>query len=376
MAGHRSVVVEADGGSRGNPGDAAYGAVLMDALTGEVIAEAAECIGTATNNVAEYRGLIAGLELFNEHAPEADLEVRMDSKLVVEQMSGNWQIKHPDMKPLAMQAKRLAPLGTTFTWIPREENKHADRILNEALDAQAGKPPKRSRSSSRPAPQSATPTPTPKSRDTTTLILVRHGVTVHTESRKFSGGLGGRNPGLTDEGRAQARATADWLAPLADEIDVVISSPVRRTLETAEVIAARLGTTFVTEDGLAEMEFGTWEGMTFAEVRESYPDDLDAWLGSVDTGPGGGESLREVEKRVLATLDRLVCQHAGKTVLAVSHVTPIKVLVAHVIGAPLESVHRMELAPASVTVVSFFDDDRMALRMFNARPTEAAFIGR
>jgi broad specificity phosphatase PhoE/ribonuclease HI len=376
MAGHRSVVVEADGGSRGNPGDAAYGAVLMDALTGEVIAEAAECIGTATNNVAEYRGLIAGLELFNEHAPEADLEVRMDSKLVVEQMSGNWQIKHPDMKPLAMQAKRLAPLGTTFTWIPREENKHADRILNEALDAQAGKPPKRSRSSSRPAPQSATPTPTPKSRDTTTLILVRHGVTVHTESRKFSGGLGGRNPGLTDEGRAQARATADWLAPLADEIDVVISSPVRRTLETAEVIAARLGTTFVTEDGLAEMEFGTWEGMTFAEVRESYPDDLDAWLGSVDTGPGGGESLREVEKRVLATLDRLVCQHAGKTVLAVSHVTPIKVLVAHVMGAPLESVHRMELAPASVTVVSFFDDDRRALRMFNARPTEAAFIGR
>jgi ribonuclease H / adenosylcobalamin/alpha-ribazole phosphatase len=376
MAGHRSVVVEADGGSRGNPGDAAYGAVLMDALTGEVIAEAAECIGTATNNVAEYRGLIAGLELFNEHAPEADLEVRMDSKLVVEQMSGNWQIKHPDMKPLAMQAKRLAPLGTTFTWIPREENKHADRILNEALDAQAGKPPKRSRSSSRPAPQSATPTPTPKSRDTTTLILVRHGVTVHTESRKFSGGLGGRNPGLTDEGRAQARATADWLAPLADEIDVVISSPVRRTLETAEVIAARLGTTFVTEDGLAEMEFGTWEGMTFAEVRESYPDDLDAWLGSVDTGPGGGESLREVEKRVLASLDRVVCQHAGKTVLAVSHVTPIKVLVAHVIGAPLESVHRMELAPASVTVVSFFDDDRMALRMFNARPTEAAFIGR
>jgi broad specificity phosphatase PhoE/ribonuclease HI len=376
MAGHRSVVVEADGGSRGNPGDAAYGAVLMDALTGEVIAEAAECIGTATNNVAEYRGLIAGLELFNEHAPEADLEVRMDSKLVVEQMSGNWQIKHPDMKPLAMQAKRLAPLGTTFTWIPREENKHADRILNEALDAQAGKPPKRSRSSSRPAPQSATPTPTPKSRDTTTLILVRHGVTVHTESRKFSGGLGGRNPGLTDEGRAQARATADWLAPLADEIDVVISSPVRRTLETAEVIAARLGTTFVTEDGLAEMEFGTWEGMTFAEVRESYPDDLDAWLGSVDTGPGGGESLREVEKRVLASLDRVVCQHAGKTVLAVSHVTPIKVLVSHVIGAPLESVHRMELAPASVTVVSFFDDDRMALRMFNARPTEAAFIGR
>jgi ribonuclease H / adenosylcobalamin/alpha-ribazole phosphatase len=375
MAAHRSVIIEADGGSRGNPGKAAYGAVLMDAETREVIAEAAECIGIATNNVAEYRGLIAGLELFLEHTPDADLEVRMDSKLVVEQMSGNWKIKHPDMKPLAMRANHLAPFGTTYTWIPREQNKHADRILNEALDAQAGKPVKKSR----PSPGAATQPPAtaaPSEAGTTTLVLVRHGVTRHTESRKFSGGLGGHNPGLTDEGRDQARATADWLAPLADGIDVVVSSPVRRTLETAEIVAARLGTTFVIEDGLAEMDFGAWEGMTFAEVRDSYPDDLDAWLGSVDAGPGGGESLRVVEKRVLASLERVLSEHAGRTVLAVSHVTPIKVLVAHAMGAPLESVHRMELAPASVTVLSFYGDGRMSLRMFNARPTEAAFIGR
>ena len=372
MSAHRSVVIEADGGSRGNPGKAAYGAVLLDAQTREVIAEAAGCIGIATNNVAEYRGLIAGLELYRDHTPDADLEVRMDSKLVVEQMSGNWKIKHPDMKPLAAEASGLAPFGTTYTWIPREQNKHADRILNEALDAQDGKPPQR-RHSAPAATRSTLPTaPT----DTTTLILVRHGVTVHTETRKFSGGLGGHNPGLTDEGRDQARATADWLAPLADEIDVVVSSPVRRTLETAEILAARLGTTFVTEDGLAEMEFGTWEGMTFAEVRESYPDDLQTWLGSVDTGPGGGESLREVEKRVLTSLEQVLSEHAGHTVLAVTHVTPIQVLVTHAMGAPLESVHRMELAPASVTVLSFYGDGRASLRMFNARPTEAAFIGR
>ncbi len=110
-AAHRSVLVEADGGSRGNPGPAAYGAVLLDAETREVIAERAERLGVATNNVAEYRGLIAGLELYNEHTPGADLEVRMDSKLVVEQMSGRWKIKHPDMKPLAAQAARLAPPG-------------------------------------------------------------------------------------------------------------------------------------------------------------------------------------------------------------------------------------------------------------------------
>jgi ribonuclease H / adenosylcobalamin/alpha-ribazole phosphatase len=386
MGTHHAVVIEADGGSRGNPGDAAYGAVLMDAVTGGVIAEAAECIGTATNNVAEYRGLIAGLELYHEHAPDAELEVRMDSKLVVEQMSGRWKIKHPDMKPLAMRANRLAPPGTTYTWIPREQNKHADRILNEALDAQAGKPPRRTRPEPAAKPPAAREVATatdparsqarPPTQGTTTLILVRHGVTVHTTDRRFSGGLGGRNPGLTDEGRAQARATADWLSPLAEGIDVVISSPVRRTEETAEIVAARLGTTFVTEDGLAEMEFGTWEGMTFEEVRAAYPDDLEAWLGSVDTGPGGGESLRVVEKRVLGSLDRVLTEHAGRTVLAVSHVTPIKVLVAHALGAPLESVHRMELAPASVTVLSYYGDGRSSLRMFNGRPTDSAFIGR
>ena len=130
------MIVEADGGSRGNPGPSAYGAVLKDADTGEVIAERSESIGVATNNVAEYRGLIAGLELAAEHAPDADIEVRMDSKLVVEQMAGNWKIKHPSMKPLAAEANRLAPPGTTYTWVPRAENAHADRLANEALDGE------------------------------------------------------------------------------------------------------------------------------------------------------------------------------------------------------------------------------------------------
>ena len=101
--------MEADGGSRGNPGPAAYGALLKDAETGEVIAERGRRSGPPRNNVAEYRGLIAGLELAAELAPGAEIEVRMDSKLVVEQMSGNWKIKHPSMKPLAIEANRLAP---------------------------------------------------------------------------------------------------------------------------------------------------------------------------------------------------------------------------------------------------------------------------
>ena len=384
----RSVVIEADGGSRGNPGEAAYGAVLMDAETGEVIAERAEHIGVATNNVAEYRGLIAGLELYHEHAPEADLEVRMDSKLVVEQMSGNWKIKHPDMKPLAMAANRLAPFGTTYTWIPREKNKYADRILNEALDTQAGKPSKATRASVKAAP-SAGSTATAEdagiqrrmvgwSKDLgepTTLILVRHGETAHTKEKRFSG-TGGADPSLDADGRAQARATADWLAPLAEEIDAVVSSPLRRTVETAEIIAERLGHQVAIEDGLAEAAFGTWDGLTFTEVQQQYPDDLDAWLGSTDIAPGGGESLSAADTRVRRTRDRLLTAYPGKSVIAVSHVTPIKLLVRMALGAPLEALYRMELAPASVTVISWFPDGQASLRMFNARPMESAFIGR
>ncbi|MEP7091903.1 MAG: bifunctional RNase H/acid phosphatase [Nocardioidaceae bacterium] len=364
----RSVLVEADGGSRGNPGPAAYGAVLFDAKTRQVIAERAGCLGRATNNVAEYNGLIAGLELYLEHTPEADLEVRMDSKLVVEQMSGRWRVKHPDMRPLVQRAQHLAPSGTTYTWIPREQNEHADRILNAALDEQAG------------ATATASPGATVRtsrgwsgSGAVTTLVLVRHGATAHTVDKRFSGGLGGSNPGLSDEGRAQVRATAEWLSPLGADIDAVVSSPVRRTRESSVILAERLDKALLVEDGLAEMEFGRWDGMTFAEVRERYPDDLDDWLGSLDRAPGGGESFRVVERRVLASLDRLLAEHAGRTVVVVSHVTPIKVLVARALGAPLDSVYRMEMAPASVTVLSFFEDGNASMRMFNARPTGAAF---
>ena len=128
------VVVEADGGSRGNPGPAAYGALVRDADTGEVLAEAAVAIGTATNNVAEYSGLVAGLRLAAEHAPGAQVEVRMDSQLVVEQMKGAWKVKHPGLQPLHAEARSVAPPGTTYTWVPRAQNTAADALANRALD--------------------------------------------------------------------------------------------------------------------------------------------------------------------------------------------------------------------------------------------------
>ena len=395
MTRHRSVVIEADGGSRGNPGPAAYGAVLKDAETGEVIAEDGTTIGRATNNVAEYSGLIAGLKLARDHAPDADIEVRMDSKLVVEQMSGRWKIKHPDMQPLAAEAKQLAPSGTTYTWVPRERNKHADRLANEALDGTrsgvtvAGEPDEESLIEEIESPEAAAAGDAPASTQSqargwsagtgapTTLVLVRHGVTVHTKEKRFSGGLASANPGLSVEGRAQVRATAEWLEPLAERVDAVVASPVRRTRESAEIVAEVLGRPLEEEPGFAEMEFGAWDGLTFAEVAERDKAGLDAWLGSLDVPAGGGESFRAVEERVLAGLERVLAAHEGRTVVVVSHVTPIKTLVAHAVDAPLDAVFRMELSPASVTVLSFFPEPgdegggtrrRASMRLYNALP--------
>lgn len=134
----RKLVVEADGGSRGNPGPAGYGAVVLDDLTGEVLAQRRAGLGHTTNNVAEYQGLIAGLRAAAELGADV-VEVRMDSKLVVEQMTGRWKIKHPPLQVLALEARDLVRefQDVRFEWIPRERNKRADRLANEAMDAQA-----------------------------------------------------------------------------------------------------------------------------------------------------------------------------------------------------------------------------------------------
>lgn len=131
----RRLVVEADGGSRGNPGIAAGGAVVLDDATGAVLSEVGVYVGIASNNVAEYNGMIAGLETALEHDPTASVHVRLDSKLVVEQMTGRWKIRHPDMQVLARRASALiAGRDVSFEWVPRLSNKRADAAANEAMD--------------------------------------------------------------------------------------------------------------------------------------------------------------------------------------------------------------------------------------------------
>lgn len=131
----RSLIVEADGGSRGNPGRAGSGTLVIDEKTGETLAEIGVYLGVATNNVAEYRGMIEGIRRAVEIDPAAGIHVRMDSQLVIEQMSGRWKIKHPDMRELATEARELiGHRPVTFEWIPRAQNSRADAIANRAMD--------------------------------------------------------------------------------------------------------------------------------------------------------------------------------------------------------------------------------------------------
>jgi probable phosphoglycerate mutase len=371
----RRVVVEADGGSRGNPGPAAYGALVRDASSGDVIAERAEAIGTATNNVAEYRGLLAGLELAREHAPDAAVEVRMDSKLVIEQMSGRWKIKHPDMRTIAMAASRVLPTDVTWTWVPRERNKAADALVNAALDEALGVAPKPSRAPAKveraagEAARARNPMVgwrPPELGTATTMLLLRHGVTDSTLAKLFCGS-GGSDPGLNDMGREQVERAARWL-DAHGSVEAIVTSPLRRARETAEIVANRLGLPVSVEEGIAEAAFGAWDGMTFAQVQERYPEELENWLASVDAVPPGGESYAALSQRVLAAKARLQLAHQGRRVLAVSHVTPIKLLVRDSLDAPMHVIHRMQVAPASVTTLAWWSDGVSALQQFSYVP--------
>jgi ribonuclease H / adenosylcobalamin/alpha-ribazole phosphatase len=364
------VIVEADGGSRGNPGPAAYGALVRDAGTGEVLAQAGQTIGVATNNVAEYSGLVAGLELADKVAPDASIEVRMDSKLVIEQMAGRWKIKHPDLRPLAIRAQSLAPLGTEWTWVPREQNAAADALVNMALD---GKP-----IPFQPAPavdvvtepsslqQALQGWGAQSDQPPTRLILVRHGETPHTVDKRFSG-PGGADPGLTDTGRAQAQAAAAYVAGLG-HVDALLCSPMRRTRETAEVLGAELGVRAQVADGWRECAFGEWDGYTYAEVQRTWPDELNAWLASTAVAPPGGESFVACARRVRSARDKILAAYPGQTTVVVTHVTPVKLVVRSVLKAPVESIFRMELRPGSVTEVHWYADGLASLRGFNIEP--------
>ena len=373
------VVIEADGGSRGNPGPAGYGAVVKDA-DGAILAERKESLGVVTNNVAEYRGLIAGLTAAAE-VGASTVDIRMDSKLVVEQMSGRWKIKHPDMQPLAERAKALAAgfSRVKYEWIPRAQNSHADRLANEAMDAATGKPAAGRPGTAAAADRAGLPKlPTRKpdraavawtgAKGTPTrLLLLRHGQTEMSALRRYSGR--GDVP-LTELGRAQAAAAAKRLAAteglvVDGEAVPIISSPLTRTKQTAQAVADALGGRVETHPGLIETDFGEWEGLTFAEAADRDPELHRSWLGDSSVPPPGGESFDVVHRRVRKARDELIAQHGGRTLVLVSHVTPIKTLLRMGLDAGPQLLFRLHLDLAALSIVEFYPDGNASVRLVN-----------
>ncbi len=189
----------------------------------------------------------------------------------------------------------------------------------------------------------------------TRLILVRHAVTAHTGGR-LSGRMAGID--LSEEGRGQAERTAERLATAP--INTIYASPIERTMQTAQAIAARHDLDVMPHDGVIEAEYGEWTDRTLGELAKT-----DEWK-VVQSAPSrarfpGGESLREMQARMVAALDDLVASHRHETIVVVSHADPIKSAVAHYTGVHLDLFQRINISPASVTALEFHTHGVMLL---------------
>lgn len=423
--------VECDGGSRGNPGIAGCGSSVLEG--DQEVAARWEFIAKATNNVAEYQGLINALELAIEvakirgvAAADLEIQVRMDSKLVVEQMSGRWKIKHPDMKPLAARVKELEATlaAVTYNWVPRAQNKRADELANRAMDdgiggrwfddalsfqpaagsveagedaapgfagaagasGAAGNESKGAAATGAAAVTDAASAPEwhPGGKPTRLWVL-RHGQTEMSVQKQFSGLS---DPELTSHGREQARRAAAYVAgQLAGGAGgsagagssagpaAIYSSPLKRTRQTAEAVAEALAAAPVAVAGssnagdpgtakprvhvteaLIEMDFGDWEGRTFAEVMDEFPLEHDACFWDSAAAPSGGESPDDVLARVRPFLRDVARNHPGEDVVLVSHVTPIKSILRHAFCASGALYRTLHLDLAGLSVIEIFPD--------------------
>lgn len=353
----RKFLVYADGGSRGNPGAAAFGAVVLE--NGKVVEEISRAIGTATNNVAEYSALVAALQAVHRLDPEASVEVRMDSKLVVEQMSGRWQIKHPDMRGLAADARSAHPASlVSYTWVAREENKEADRLVNLALDGEVEE-------SSAPIRRNYLMDRLLSDEVPTTIYLIRHGETPLTPFKKFSG-TGPLDPELTEEGNRQARLVAEEIAKLRPE--VLITSPLNRAQQTAHYISEKTGLTPKIDSIWVEGSFGLWDGLTIYEVAEKFPQEYELWLSSASIAPPGGESYEECMARARAGMESLLVDFPGKRVALVTHNGMIKTSIAAAMSTDAESIFNVDVSPCSITIISIWPSDGLiAVRSVNER---------
>ncbi|WKD60709.1 Phosphoserine phosphatase 1 [Corynebacterium ciconiae DSM 44920] len=395
------LVIESDGGSRGNPGVAGAGTVVYNATRSRELATVVEYLGSASNNVAEYHGMINGLRVARDLGA-TEVEVFMDSKLVVQQMSGAWKIKHADMQKLALAARTLAQeIGqVSYHWIPRAKNKRADELSNEAMDLHGtGVKPGHMvlGGEDRPQPRASHPLlatdepgtvqelpldPAPSAPETaarwtgasstpTRLILLRHGQTGMSAKKLYAGQS---DAPLNAVGEQQVAAAAQRIAQGlegegfygAQRIDAIVASPLSRAQRSAQILAETLdGPEVEVADCLREMDFGQWDGLSFAEAHERDPKLHSSWLEDSSIAAPGGESVLEADARVWDGVQELIAAHREQTVAVVAHVTPIKAVLRHALGANERFFHRLHLDLASVSVVEFYADGPVSVRIVN-----------
>lgn len=349
------IFVYCDGASRGNPGPAAFGVHIEDE-SGNTIADFGEGLGYQTNNYAEYQGIIAALRYLTS-TEYRDITIRLDSKLVVEQLSGRWKVKSPDIRELVIEASELlGAFNVELQWIPREQNSAADALANRALDQGDFQTIEASLELSGIQPRSIrAPRQT---NEPTTLVVIRHGSTAQTEANLIAGG-DTQGPELSPLGLQEAEAAAGAISPLLEKFglppaEIIIHSPLVRTQQTAAAIGKSLGLDLAADERLREIQFGNWDGLSMTELEIDSSAELAKWRSAIDFAPPAGESVSDLSKRVESIAQELISAHQGKTVVIITHMMPARGIARFAQKSSMDTYWNLNLAPCGISVYRFF----------------------
>ena len=349
------IFVYCDGASRGNPGPASYGVHIEDE-SGSTIADFGEALGNQTNNYAEYQGVIAALRFLTttEHRL---VTIRLDSKLVVEQLSGRWKVKSPEIKELVFEASQLlGAFDVKLEWIPREQNTFADANANAALDDgdfhsdASAVPFSILQPRSIRAPRQTT--------EPTTLVVIRHGSTKSTSANLIAGG-DGEDIELSEKGLKEAMLSAAAVSPLLQFFDLppvtsIINSPMKRTTQTAEALSGIEGVTLLPDERLREISFGDWDGLSMDSMEIESSQEVSKWRASTSQRPPGGESVQDLEKRVSELVSEAVLDNQGRTVVLVTHMMPSRVIAKLAQRSADSTYWNINFAPGGISIYRFF----------------------
>lgn len=184
----------------------------------------------------------------------------------------------------------------------------------------------------------------------TRIIFVRHGMTDFPKDRLYCDDR--EDPALNEQGLKQAQMAANML--VNEHVDIIFTSPLKRTMMTTEAIANKVRLPLQTNSNLKERPFGIWDGLYFDTIERDFPDEYQAWKENPDTfAPEGGESIHALLVRVKKAVDDIIVRHRGKTVVIVTHVGPIRVMISHSLNMPLQGYRQLTIDYGSLTRVDY-----------------------